>query len=448
MIGRILKIWKTATVYVASHLHILIVLVLLFVFPFLFIYSGQQFLDAGRANQERLQKDRISTLHDAFELLITTLPEASGVWQEQTDKIVSNESEISLFVIQKREGNVLHTVAASDETIVGATSTLTDWHTGAAVRPETTMVYKVSNKNSNDWYTYRLVQTTAGEEYFIASIHSMLGVEQLFAARERTAYWSLLFVYLLVGALAVWHYFLTDFKRLYEVERERNQVKDRFFYTVAHELRSPLTAIKGFSSLQTETKSSEEIQTYAKKIQTTSKRTLLLIDDLLDVARIQSGKLSLSPKQLKLYDVVLSVVAELEPVATKQNLKLNNHVSKDEEVFADQDRFKQVLVNLVNNSLKYTKDGSITITAETKRLQVEIRIADTGTGIESSDQRKLFTPFFRTHSADSGSVVGTGLGMWITQELIRQMQGTIGVESIKDVGTHVVVTLPKASPRV
>jgi signal transduction histidine kinase len=113
-------------------------------------------------------------------------------------------------------------------------------------------------------------------------------------------------------------------------------------------------------------------------------------------------------------------------------------------VNADGERLKQAITNILSNAIKYTPRGSITISLEQRSDRVELRVQDTGTGIGADEQKQLFAPFFRTKSADQSKTTGTGLGMWITKQLIEAMGGSIGVESIRGIGTHIVVTLQKS----
>jgi signal transduction histidine kinase len=98
----------------------------------------------------------------------------------------------------------------------------------------------------------------------------------------------------------------------------------------------------------------------------------------------------------------------------------------------------------VSNAIKYTQNGAIELSIEEKSAYIEVRVKDTGMGISAEDQKKLFAPFFRVANEDVSKITGTGLGMWITKQLIELMGATIGVESIKGVGTHIVISIPKA----
>jgi signal transduction histidine kinase len=150
--------------------------------------------------------------------------------------------------------------------------------------------------------------------------------------------------------------------------------------------------------------------------------------------------------EVDLADIVVRVVTLLRPIATERSLILATDVSLDRRhtVLGDDARLMQVLTNVISNALKYTKEGTITVALEKARGRYEIRVKDTGMGISADDQKRLFAPYFRVASPDMDTTTGTGLGMWITKRMIEEMEGTIDVESIKGVGTHIVMTFKAA----
>ncbi len=443
MITRVLQSLEYGMQYVLHHTHILVALLLLIVLPILFINSGEQFLEAGRANQERLQKDRVGIIHDSFVSILSATNADRDVMQSEVESLTELNPDIELFVIQQRVGNQLQNIVSSDPEILAATSTLSDMHRNAAIRFDESLIFETAEEGERFWYGYRASEVN-GTTYFIGTVVSLGAVDSALSSREWSAYWSLALVYLFILALAYWHIRMTNYQALYLKAKEKNESKDTFLNMVAHELRTPLTAIRGYASMQLETSDPEKRTEYAGKVKDSSERMLGLVNDLLDVARIQSGKLAVIPEQTPLIEIAAQVTRELELLARQHSLQLTYHLPEQVYVYADPERLHQVIVNIVSNAIKYTKQGSISISAQSKRKTVEIRIADTGTGMGSEDQQKLFSPFFRVENADTAAVTGTGLGMWITKQLVKQMNGTIGVESIKGVGTHVVVTLPRA----
>jgi signal transduction histidine kinase len=211
---------------------------------------------------------------------------------------------------------------------------------------------------------------------------------------------------------------------------------------MAHELRAPLTAIKGYSELLAESLLEQPVLIqHVTRISQSSERLIEMISDLLDVSRIQSGSLSINFERSDVSGVVQAVLQELQVTAQEKNITLHSvGADSPHEAEVDVVRLHQVLTNLVNNSIKYTESGSIEVQVTPRRRDVEIRIKDTGMGINADDQKKLFAPFFRVRTADVSAITGSGLGMWITKQLVTMMGGTIGVESIRGVGTHIVLT--------
>lgn len=133
----------------------------------------------------------------------------------------------------------------------------------------------------------------------------------------------------------------------------------------------------------------------------------------------------------------------MKPLADIKNLSLKSHLPIETVLsWTDEKRLEQVLTNIINNAIKYTDKGEVSVTLESSRVFTVITIADTGGGISAEDQKKLFTPFVRVGSEDQNKkIVGSGLGMWITKQLIAQLNAEISLESIKGVGTHVIIKL-------
>jgi signal transduction histidine kinase len=221
-------------------------------------------------------------------------------------------------------------------------------------------------------------------------------------------------------------------------------MKDLFTNMIAHELRAPLTAMRGYASLIREKSTDELLVSNASKIERASERLLALINDLLDVARIHSGKLAVHEERVNITKLIHEVLDIMHISAHEKSIQLKSTLTEAPlYITADEKRLFQALTNLVSNSIKYTKAGEIYVSCEERSDRVEIRVKDTGMGISAEHQKSLFVPFFRIENTDTEGTVGTGLGMWITKQLIELMKGSIGVESIKGVGTHIVVTLPK-----
>jgi len=348
------------------------------------------------------------------------------------------------FRVVHADGKNMQIIAASNSELINTNDEDVNLYRNAAVRLDESLIFEVRSDAGRFWRTYRALENQEGDLYFIYTKVSLTAIDALFKRTGRQALYSLGFIYLFILALAYWHIKLTDYRYMYIKVQKANEMKDLFTNMIAHELRAPLTAIRGYASMITESTQDPEQEKYAYRIKDSSERLLAIVNDLLDVARIQSGKLSVEKEVFDVSEVVMAVTDELYVSAQEKHIALSHSGAIDTHLIeGDRKRLHQALTNLVSNAIKYTKDGAIELTIEEKITTVEIRVKDTGMGISSEDQKQLFAPFFRVKNDDVSKITGTGLGMWITKQLIELMGAKIGVESIKGIGTHVVVKLKK-----
>ena len=242
------------------------------------------------------------------------------------------------------------------------------------------------------------------------------------------------------GTLLVLH----DVTELRRLERVRTE----FVANVSHELRTPLTSIRGY--LETLLDGALEEPANARRFldiaHTHAERLSRLVDDLLQLSDIETGKLVLKPAPLVLYDVAADVVAFFEKQVTQKNLTLRNQVPLDLRTHADWDRLTQILVNLVDNAVKYTPEqGQITLGASSgAKGLVNVWVADTGIGIPSTDLPRITERFYRVDKARSRELGGTGLGLAIVKHLVQAHGGELWLESELGKGTTVYFSLPRA----
>jgi signal transduction histidine kinase/CheY-like chemotaxis protein len=227
-----------------------------------------------------------------------------------------------------------------------------------------------------------------------------------------------------------------------------NRAKSEFLSRMSHELRTPLNAILGFAEImemssQTPPRQREWVQHQLKA----GRHLLALIDEVLDIARIEAGRLSLTPGVVRVNEVIAETVDLVQPLAAQRGVavEVDSASLTRFAVRADHQRLKQVLLNLLTNAVKYNRDGgSVWVSCYERpsdRLRLVVR--DTGPGIAEESLLRLFTPFERL-GADGSGVEGTGLGLAIAQRLIEAMDGAIGVESTLGAGSTIWVELPRA----
>ena len=230
--------------------------------------------------------------------------------------------------------------------------------------------------------------------------------------------------------------------------KELNKSKDKFFSIVAHDLKSPFQGLLGLSEILLEEyseMSDEQIIHYLKMLRTTTKDVYRLIENLLDWSRLQTGRMEYNTEKLDVFHLAESVINLMNPTASKKNLKLSNHVPRNNYVFADLNMLNSVIQNLVSNAIKFSNDsGFILISSVEKAGHTEITVTDNGVGIREKDLLKLFKidEHFSTKGTKDES--GTGLGLLLCKELIEKHGGTIWAESELGKGTKFSFTIPKA----
>ena len=240
---------------------------------------------------------------------------------------------------------------------------------------------------------------------------------------------------------------LTEQKETEQKLRELDRLKSEFVSMVSHELRTPLTSIGGYLEMLVDGDAgdiNEEQNEYLEIIQRNTKRLSALINDLLDVTRIESGRIELKKQQLDIHEIIQVVSESMRPHIEEKHQTLDVDLpSSLPEIYGDVDRVTQVLINFVSNASKYTpKNGQLAIKVDTRKDFVRISVIDNGIGLSPEELKKLFTRFFRADNLTTREVGGTGLGLWISRSLVEMHGGVVTVESEKKKGSMFSFTLP------
>lgn len=265
----------------------------------------------------------------------------------------------------------------------------------------------------------------------------------------KNVYWVTIVSLVVVLLIVVNHARLFKYELKAAKLEEIDRMKDDFISMASHELKSPLTAIKGYAELLNEgikeedyEKKKEHIR-YVNNIRISVARLRDLVEDILDVSRLEQNRLPIDLENIDIAEIVRGVSDEMSISADEKKLELVNMIDGSLEVVADRDRTKQILVNLVSNAIKYTPSGKIEIKRKEDAGFVYVTVADTGLGMSAESMKNLFSKFYRIRTDKTSAISGTGLGLWISKEIAVKMGGDLSVESIEGVGSHFTLKLKK-----
>jgi PAS domain S-box-containing protein len=230
-------------------------------------------------------------------------------------------------------------------------------------------------------------------------------------------------------------------------EREAERIKDEFVSLVSHELRTPLTSIKGYVDLLIDGDAgevTEEQREFLEIVKSNSDRLVMLVNDLLDVSRIEAGRINLHLQPVDMAGSINEVAMSLRPLMEQKRQPLRLELPTDlPNVMADRDRVAEIVTNLLSNAHKYTLEGgSITVRARVAGDEMQVEVSDTGVGMTPDERDKLFTKFFRAQNPATQDVGGTGLGLNIVKSLVDKQGGRIWVTSEPTKGSTFTFTIP------
>lgn len=233
-----------------------------------------------------------------------------------------------------------------------------------------------------------------------------------------------------------------------ERAEESNRMKNQFIATVSHDLRTPLNSITGFSNLLAKEMAgplNEQQRTYVRYVRDGSRHLSILINDILDLSKVEMGQIDLNAEVFPLADIVPEVITMIQPLATLKRLSIEYAIVETAEVYADRTRIKQVLFNLLSNAVKFTpEDGRVWLTGTNERESVRLEVRDTGSGIPAGQEEHIFEPFVRLSQAQGSVREGSGLGLTISKKLIELQGGVIGAMNLPEGGSCVSFTIPMA----
>lgn len=446
------ELFKKGVGFVKKNPNILYSLGLIFVMTGIIFFNAYFSLKKFQSHTDRTLQGKAVLAEDVFRILASGILDKREVLQIKIDEIKKEDSEISSILIlvpaQKREE--FEVVAATEREKIGKVTNemipMFAWQNeskGSAI--------VLSDEQGRFLNVTKTLKDENGEKKGLLSLNLSLAEDDaFFGTIIMQVYVVALLSVLLVLLLVLNHVRLLGYAIKAIRLEEEDRMKDDFITMASHELKSPLVAIRGYVELlmiESETEKNKkkalEQQRYLKNIDSSALRLRELVEDILEVSRIEQNRLPIANEKLNLSIIVTETMEEMMMIAAPKNIVLKNNFKHVSLVKGDKQRIKQILVNLLSNGIKYTPKGSVEVLTREDEKHVYLTVADTGLGISAEDAKNLFTKFYRVKTNETAQIGGTGLGLWISKEIALKMGGDLSVESIEGVGSHFTLKLQK-----
>lgn len=439
--------------FIKQYPAVLYSLFLVVILPLILYYNTFLAAESFQENIDQNLQTKALVVENILGSFLSDIFENPELLQKKIEEISSQNPEIrDLRVAKEKAGGKFEILASQNSYEIGAITK--DPSFALSFSQDQTIANLTSKEGERFWSVIRPVYDTERKEK-IGLVSMSLSLSQTDKAITQAIFRSYIIVIVAIVlslVLIFQHTRLFGYVSLTKKLQELDKMKDNFIRMATHELQSPIINIRGYlGAIEEEisaslTKSQEELFYRAK---VSAKNLSDLIADILEVSRIEQGRLDLSPQLLAPAEVIIEAVQELDLKAEQKNLKLVLELEEEKKntsysIRVNPKRLHQILVNLLDNAIKYTLAGKVTVKTQVdlKRKRYIIEVKDTGIGISAENQARLFERFYRVKTRETADIPGTGLGLWIAKELTEKMGGKILIESMKGTGTKFSVIFP------
>ena len=438
---------KPKTHFISSNKQLVYGVVLVIVIPLLVVANSLFFIREFNnvlTHEQQRQAILIGEVTESFVLESLDSPETL---QRLISETISRNSELTDFLVSVPQDGELVVVASANEDRVATINNTTSAFFSA--QKKESIAQRVAKGDEQFWLVQYPITDIDGGVVALLSIElSTNSIDTEAGALLLKLFIILAVIVLVIIFLLASNTKLFQYAILYKRLKEIDSAKDDFISIASHELRTPITAMRNYFSMLKEGSFgalTKETEDSVVMMTANAERLNNLVEDLLNVSRLQQGRISIEKENIDMVALVSESVTTLQSMAHEKKLSLTFQKPEGQIMaHADPERLRQVVINIVGNALKYTKDGSVSVMLKIDKKFVSLKVKDTGIGMSAQAQERLFEKFYRVQNEKTQNIVGTGLGLWLTRELVDLMGGKIFIDSIEGVGTQVTITMPLA----
>ncbi len=372
--------------------------------------------------------------------------QAAVVLQSLIDQTLPQAPEIARLSVSVPQASGFQTIATSEAGRTGQPDPSIQTSVAWSKQQPVASLIAAGESGTRQWLVATPVFNRSGQPIAITTMNvSLAASDTLMSTTLRNSAIILSVILAAIILLLINHFRFVEYAELFRKQKDLDQMKDDFISIATHELKAPMTVIKGYISMALEEKPPKAVADMLMTAFDQTNRLGRLVADLLDVSRLEQGKTKFALSPVDLAESIGPLISVFEVKAVEKQLKLSYEPSAVlPPVLADADRVSEIFTNLIDNAIKYSRTGTVTITHQTDAASVSTIVADTGIGLSADEQSHLFQRFYRARNADTAEIAGTGLGLWIIKQYAERMGGTIRVESQTGKGSRFILTLPRA----
>lgn len=422
--------------------------IFIIIVPALLIFNSLWLLSNAKNDMDSELRRKANLVNSTLEPVVANHISDALYLQALVDEIKLDNQEIVELKILIPVENEFEVIAASNKKLISSrfvdVQSSVVWSKSQSVA---TLTNSESNKeNERLWKVLTPVVSAGKKVAIIDSSVSTKDIDLLTASTFRQSLIILAVTVLATLLIFVNHFRFVEYAMLFKKLKELDQMKSDFLSIATHELKSPMAVISGYIDMvleQKETKINEVAEKYLKKALDQTNRLSILVADLLNVSRIEQGRIKYDYSEVKINQIIDNIIGLYIEKAKDKGLELKYKKKDLPSVWADAGRIQEIFTNLIDNAIKYSESGTITVSHEIQSEKVITTVADQGLGMSSESQKKLFTRFYRVKTDKTAQISGTGLGLWIIKQYIENMGGRVEVESKEGEGTKFIITFSK-----